>query len=178
MNWMTMSTLPVVMFGIRAAGSCFTNSTLVASSNRPRDRMRATAMSIPVSWPLSSSKCHGALVEPVPTISLPRPSTVRSVLAGAGLRRRLLRVQRGAGERRGARGGGDAQPAEPEEIAPRAGAGVRSSAHPILPLGRPGIAGRVRPDGMMRPRARARQAGGPRQRAAASQGCAVLCLAS
>src|SRR5436309_4144240 len=35
-------------------------------------RMRAMAMSMPVSWPLSSSKCQGGLVDPVPTISLPR----------------------------------------------------------------------------------------------------------
>ena len=81
MNWMMMSTLPVVMFGMRAAGSCCTNSTLVGSSNRPLARIRAMAMSMPVSWPLSSSKCHGAFVLPVPTISLPRSSTVRSRLS-------------------------------------------------------------------------------------------------
>ena len=41
------------------------------------------AMSMPVSLPCSSSKCHGALVEPVPTIRLPRSSTVRSRLSPA-----------------------------------------------------------------------------------------------
>ena len=42
-------------------------------------------MSMPTSSPLSSSKCHGALVLPVPTMSLPRSKTVRSWLAGAAL---------------------------------------------------------------------------------------------
>ena len=37
-------------------------------------------MSMPTSSPFSFSKCQGALVLPVPTISLPRSSTVRSVL--------------------------------------------------------------------------------------------------
>src|SRR6266851_1556537 len=83
MNWMTTSTLPVVMLGMRAAGSCLTTSTLPTSSNSPFERMRAIAMSIPVSCPLSSSKCQGGLVEPVPTISLPRARTVRSRLSGA-----------------------------------------------------------------------------------------------
>ena len=41
------------------------------------------AMSMPTSLPFSSSKCHGALVEPVPTISWPRSSTVRSWLSPA-----------------------------------------------------------------------------------------------
>ena len=50
------------MFGMRAAGSCSTNSTLVSSSNRPLARIRAMAMSMPTSLPCSSSKCHGALV--------------------------------------------------------------------------------------------------------------------
>ena len=81
MNWMTMSTLPVVMFGMRAAGSCLTNSTLAGSSKRPLAMIRAMVMSMPVSWPLSSSKCHGALVLPVPTSSFPRSSTVRRRLS-------------------------------------------------------------------------------------------------
>jgi hypothetical protein len=38
------------------------------------------AMSMPTSSPFSFSKCQGALVEPVPTRSLPRLSTVRSWL--------------------------------------------------------------------------------------------------
>src|ERR1700722_16086294 len=45
--------------------------------------MRAMAMSIPVRLPLSSSKCHGGLVLPVPTMSLPRSSVVRSTLSDA-----------------------------------------------------------------------------------------------
>jgi hypothetical protein len=83
MNWMVMSTLPVAMFGIRAAGSWSTNSILLSSSNRPWARIRAMAMSMPVSLPCSSSKCQGALVDPVPTIRLPRSSTVRSRLSSA-----------------------------------------------------------------------------------------------
>ncbi len=36
---------------------------------------------MPTSWPLASSKCQGGLVLPVPTITLPRESTVCSRLA-------------------------------------------------------------------------------------------------
>ena len=41
------------------------------------------AMSMPVRLPLSSSKCQGGLVLPVPTMSLPRSSAVRSTLPDA-----------------------------------------------------------------------------------------------
>ncbi len=88
-----MSTLPVVMFGMRWAGSWRTNSTFFSSSKRPLARICAMVMSMPTSSPLSFSKCQGALVLPVPTISLPRSSTVRSRLP-ARLGGRLLRGQR------------------------------------------------------------------------------------
>ncbi len=83
MNWMVMSTLLVVTFGMRCAGSCMTKSTLVGSSKSPFGRIRPMVMSMPTSSPASFSKCQGALVLPVPTISLPRSRTVRSKLSGA-----------------------------------------------------------------------------------------------
>ena len=95
MNWMVMSTLPVVMFGMRAAGSWRHESILVVVvEQRPWPGCGAMAMSMPMSWPFSSSKCQGALVLPVPTIRRPRSSTVRSMLFGADCARGLAGVER------------------------------------------------------------------------------------
>ena len=81
MNCATMSILLVSRFGMRASAAWRTNSTLVGSSNRPLASSRAMSMSMPVRLPLSSSKCHGGLVVPVPTTNLPRLSTSWSLLA-------------------------------------------------------------------------------------------------
>ncbi len=68
MNWQVMSTLPVVTFGMRASEDWSTNSILVSSPNRPLATILAMSMSKPTRLPLSSLKCQGALVLPVPTI--------------------------------------------------------------------------------------------------------------
>ena len=66
-------------------------------------------MSMPTSLPSSSSKCHGALVLPVPTMSLPRSRTVRSRLSGADCAAAFCATQR-----HHARGTGQHGPADAE----------------------------------------------------------------